>query len=779
MKTQQTLLFLALTLPMALASSASGQQQAGGERPASDGQAQTSGQEQAQLTFPIQEPARTGPSQAKPATLRDPPEAERLQRVEVPQSTAAQSTTSRLVYGLLSDSRYAYRPLPLDDSLSSNIFEDYFEALDDSKLYFTAGDLEKYAALRTTLDDAIKAGDVQPANEIFALFQKRAMERYAYARGLLKQDIFDFSGNEKWYYDREDAPWAKDAAELDGLWKQYVRNDWLRLKLAGKQRDEIVKILDKRYENQAESVMELDGEDSFQLFINAYANSIDPHTDYFNPRAADLFNQSMSLSLEGIGAVLQKQDDVTVIREIVPGGPADLSDKLDPGDRIVGVGQGGSGQIEDVIGWRIDDVVEKIKGPKGTQVRLDIVPAEAMLDSKPVRITITRARVRLEEQAAKSKVIDIPAQGDMPARRIGVVELPAFYQDFEGRRSNNGDYASATRDVARLLEGFKKDKLDGVVLDLRNNGGGSLNEAVELTGLFIDQGPVVQVRESGGRVAVEGDRNPGVAWDGPLAVLINRGSASASEIFAGAIQDYGRGLVIGETTFGKGTVQNLVDLDRWPANEGQQFGQVKLTIAQFFLPGGSSTQNKGVVPDIAFPVLVNASEFGESTYDNALPWSKIAPVEHVRYGNFAPLLPKLDALHDARVAGNKEFQWMLEDRAEFQAERDRKWISLNEAERRAERDKQAAKLKHRQQVRQELGLPLDPLADDLADDGLAASERDVVKDAAREKAAEKRPDPLLRESAAILADATTLLQRDGQLAATVLPQAKTPGHWAD
>ena len=752
MKTQQTLLFLALSLPMALLSAASGQQT--GETPAQ--------QQEADQPLIIDAPAR-------PAV--DP--------LEPPQSTAAQSTTSRLIYGLLSDSRYAYRPLPLDDTLSGNIFEDYFKSLDDAKLYFTAEDLQKYAGLRTNLDDAIKSGDVQAANEIFALFQRRAAQRYAYARNLLKQDIFDFDGNEKWYYDREDAPWAKNSTELDELWKQYVRNDWLRLKLAGKKPAEIVKTLDKRYENQAESVTELDGEDSFQLFINAYANSIDPHTDYFNPRTAERFNQSMSLSLEGIGAVLQKQDDVTVIREIVPGGPADLSDKLDPGDRIVGVGQGGSGQMEDVIGWRIDDVVEKIKGPKGTQVRLDVVPAEAMLDSKPVRLTITRAKVRLEEQAAKSKVIDIPASGDMPARRIGVVELPAFYQDFEGRRNQNGDYASATRDVARLLEQFKQQKLDGVVLDLRNNGGGSLNEAVELTGLFIDQGPVVQVRESGGRVAVEGDRNAGVAWDGPLAVLINRGSASASEIFAGAIQDYGRGLVIGETTFGKGTVQNLVDLDRWPANEGQQFGQVKLTIAQFFLPGGSSTQNKGVVPDIAFPVTVDASEFGESTYDNALPWSKIAPVEHVRYGNFAPLLPKLDALHDARVAKDKEFQWMLEDVAEFKAERDKKWISLNEAERRAERDEQAAKRKHRQEVREQLGLPLDPLADDLADDGLAANERNVVEDAAREKAAEDRPDPLLRETAAILADATTLLQRDRQLSAQVLPQAKTPGHWAD
>lgn len=748
MKKQQTLLFLALTGALAFLTSASGQQTA---------------------------PAPVVPAGHDTSLIRDVPDT-RAPSAEV---SAAQSTTSRLVYGLLSDSRYAYRPRALDAALSQQIFKNYFESLDAAKLYFTAQDIERFASLRRTLGDAIKAGDTGPGSAIFALYQQRADERLTYARGLLKQDIFDFSGNEKWYYDREKAPWARDSAELDALWKQAVRNDWLRLKLAGKAPAEIAKTLDKRYANQIKTTRELDGEDAFQLFINAYANSIDPHTDYFNPRSAERFNQSMSLSLEGIGAVLQKQDDVVVIREIVPGGPAALSNKLKPGDRVVGVGQGESGAMEDVIGWRIDDVVEKIKGPKSTRVRLDVVPAEALLDSKPVRIQIVRARVRLEEQAAKSKVIDVPAAGDMPARRIGVIELPAFYQDFEGRRTNSGDYASATRDAARLLEKFKADKLDGVVLDLRNNGGGSLNEAVELTGLFIDQGPVVQVRESGGRIGVEGDRKAGVAWDGPLAVLINRGSASASEIFAGAIQDYGRGLVIGETTFGKGTVQNLVDLDRWPANEGQRFGQVKMTIAQFFLPGGSSTQNKGVVPDIAFPVTVDASEFGESTYDNALPWSSIDPVEHVRYGNFKPLLPKLDALHDARVSQDREFQWMVQDVAEFKAERAKKYVSLNEAERRGERDAQSAKRKQRQEERRALGLPLDPLAEDSDDDGLAAGERDVAKDAAREKAAENRPDPLLRESASILADATTLLQKDRGLAAQVLPAARTPGHWAD
>ncbi len=690
-----------------------------------------------------------------------------------------QVTTAKLVHGLLSDSRYAYRPQALDDALSQDIFKRYLDALDGGKMFFTAQDVAKFAKYKTLLDDAIKSGELEPAYAMFALYKQRVDERAAYARALLKQDIFRFDGNDRWQYDREDAPWAASAAELDKVWKQSVRNDWLRLKLAGKQPDEIRKTLDKRYANLAESVDELDGTDAFRSFLNAYTASIDPHTDYFDPRTAERFNQSMSLSLEGIGAQLQKQDDVVVIREVLPGGPAIKSGKLEAGDRIVGVGQGDSGPMEDVVGWRIDDVVEKIKGPKGTKVRLDIIPPEAGMDSKPLRVTLVRDKIKLTADAAKSKLLDIPARGDMPARRIGVIQLPGFYQDFAARRSKADDYASATRDVARLLAKFKQQGVDGVVMDLRNNGGGSLAEAVELTGLFIDQGPVVQVRESGGRVSVEKDRKPGVAWDGPLAVLVNRGSASASEIFAGAIQDYGRGIIVGEPTFGKGTVQNLVDLDRWPANETARFGQVKLTIAQFFLPGGSSTQNKGVVPDITFPVTVDATEFGESTYDNALPWTRIAPVEHVRYGNFTPLLGKLDALHDARVKQNLEFQWWAQDVAEFRAESAKGYVSLNEAERRAEREKNIAKREARQAKRKELGLKLDPLAEVAADDGLQANERDVVKDAAREKAAEERPDPLLREAATILADATALLAQDTKLAGAVLPETGRALHWAE
>ena len=692
--------------------------------------------------------------------------------------TADQSTTAKLVHGLLSDSRYAYRPRALDDKLSEDVFNNYLKSLDGGKQYFTATDVAKFAPYKSQMDDAIRSGQLAPAYDIFAVYKQRVGERVGYARALLKQD-FDFTGNERWEYDRKDVPWAANSKELDEVWRKSVMNDWLRLKLAGKKPDDIRKTLDKRYANLQRSINELKTEDVFQTFLNAYTGAIDPHTDYFTPRTAENFNQSMSLSLEGIGAVLQRQDDLVAVREIVPGGPADLSGKLKVGDRIVAVGQGKSGPMTDVIGWRIDDVVAQIRGKKDTQVRIEYIPVEAGIDGKHAQVTITRQKVKLEEQAAKAETITLPASAGEPARRIGVIKLPAFYQDFEGRRRNPNDFNSATRDIAKLLAQFKAQGVDGVVMDLRNNGGGSLDEAVELTGLFIDKGPVVQVRESGGRVTVNSDRKTGVAWDGPLAVLINRASASASEIFAGAIQDYGRGLVIGETSFGKGTVQNMVDLDRWPANEAPRFGSVKLTIAQFFRVAGGSTQHKGVVPDIAFPVSVDASEYGESTYDNALPWTRIAAVPHLQYGNFAPLLPRLQALHAARSAKDKEFQWWSEDVAQFRAEAAKKYVSLNEAERRAERDRQETQRKQRQAERKALGLALDPLAEDLADDGLGASERDIVKDAQREKLADKRPDPLLRESAAILGDAIEILGQDRKLSAQVLPDSPGPGRWAE
>ncbi|MBW8312053.1 MAG: carboxy terminal-processing peptidase [Rhizobium sp.] len=685
--------------------------------------------------------------------------------------TVEQAAAARLVYGILSDSRYVYRAKPLDDNLSAEIHRRYLESLDGQKLFFTQADINRFDAYRLRHDDAIKSQQFQPAFDVFATYQRRVADRVAYARSLLAKP-FDFSSDETWLYDREDATWAGSTAELDDAWRKYVKNDALRLKLAGRSQEDIRKTLDKRYAGLAERVGELRGDDVFETFMNAYASSIDPHTSYMSPRSAENFNMQMRLSLEGIGAVLQRQEEFVVLRTIVPGGPASNSGKLKVGDRVVAVGQGTSGPMTDVVGWRIDDTVALIRGKKGTQVRLDVLPADVGVDSKPQRVVITRDKVKLEQQAAQKRIVEV---GD---RRIGVVELPTFYLDFEARRRGDKDARSATADVAKLLRELRAEQVDGVVVDLRDNGGGSLLEAVELTGLFIDAGPVVQVRETGGRVSVETDDETGVAWDGPLAVLVNRASASASEIFAAAIQDYGRGLIIGEPTFGKGTVQSLIDLDRFPRKDDVKFGQVKLTVAQFFRVDGGTTQHAGVVPDLQFPVSLDASDYGESTYDNALPASRIAQAPHGNLGNFAALAPQLVANHEARVAKDREFTWWAEDVARFRAERDKKSISLNEAVRRAERDRLESERKQRQAERVAAGLAKDEVAR-VVDDGLSYNERSVAEQAAEEEAAKNGPDPLLRESAAILADALDLLTANRQLTAQVLPVTRQATVWAE
>ena len=686
------------------------------------------------------------------------------------QPSAEQAAAARMVYGLLSDSRYVYRSKPLDDAMSREIHRRYLESLDSQKLYFTQADVTRFDAYRDRHDDAIRNQQLDAAYDIFATYVKRVEERVAHARKLLEQP-FDFSKDESWSYDREDAQWAAGAAELDSVWRKYVKNDALRLRLAGRNQDEIRKTLDSRYRDIAVRVGELRGDDVFETFMNAYATSIDPHTSYMSPRSAENFNMQMRLSLEGIGAVLQRQEEFVVIRTLVPGGPASSVGTLKVGDRVVAVGQGAVGPMQDVVGWRIDDVVALIRGKKGTQVRLEVLPGEAGVDAKPSLVSIIRDKVKLEQQAAQKRVIEV---GE---RRIGVVELPTFYLDFEAKRRGDPDARSATADVAKLLRELRTEGVDGVVIDLRNNGGGSLVEAVELTGLFIDTGPVVQVRETGGRVSISADDEDGVAWDGPLAVLVNRSSASASEIFAAAIQDYGRGLVIGEPTFGKGTVQSLMDFDRFPRKDDAKFGQVKLTVAQFFRVDGGTTQHAGVVPDMQFPVTLDATEYGESSYDNALPATRIAQAPHANVGNFAALVPQLQVQHRARIATDPEFTWWSEDVARFRAERERKTISLNEAERRAERDRLEAERQARAAERKALGLDQDALA--RADDGLSASERSVTQQAAEEELAKTRPDPLLRESAAILADALDLLSADGGLTAQVLPVTRQAKVWAE
>ena len=686
--------------------------------------------------------------------------------------TAQQGREAWIVNRLLSDGRFFYRPQPAGPALSQQIFKHYLDSLDGGKLFFTQADIDRFAPYRDTLSDAIKTQNLKPAFDIFKVYLQRVDQRVAYARQLVHHD-FDFGSKETWAYDRKDAPWAADDKALDELWRKYVKNDVLRLKLAGKKPAEIRATLDKRYAQIASRAHLMNGEDVFQTFMDSYALSLDPHTDYMDPRTTANFNISMSLSLEGIGAVLQKQDDYVAIRTLMPGGPAAASGKLKVGDRVVAVGQGNSGEMVDVVGWRIDDVVDKIRGAKGTRVRLDVLPGSASADAKPVTVSLVRDKIHLEEQAAKSRIIE--AGTGAQKHRIGIIELPTFYEDFEGRRRNDPNYASATRDVAKILAQFNTQKVDGVVVDLRDNGGGSLTEAIELTGLFVGPGPVVQVRDSSGNVGVQTDDESRAAWNGPLAVLVNRGSASASEIFAAAIQDYGRGLILGENTFGKGTVQNLVDLNRITRTQPPQYGQVKLTVQQFFRVSGGSTQHKGVIPDISFPASLDGKDYGESTYDNALPWSRIAAADHRVFNRFASLLPHLQAQFEAQAKSDLEYQWWLQDYAVYRAQADRKTISLNLAERTAERDKDTARLAERQAERKKLGLDSD---DARADDGLDAGERNIADEARREKAAKDRISPLQREAAAILGDAIDLLGADPQLAQAVLAKGGH-GTWAD
>jgi carboxyl-terminal processing protease len=730
--------------------------------------------------------ALAGPSFAKPAADAGTP----LLLQPTPAEGEAAVWATRFL------TKFHYKPMALDDAMSQQIFTRYLDALDSDRLFFTQTDIDRFGDFRTKLDDAIYDQDLSAPFTIFNLYEQRVGERVAYARALLPKG-FDFGVDETYQFDREKTPWAKTESELDDLWRKRIKNDWLRLKLASKTDKDIRETLDKRYANYLDRVRQLNTEDVFQTFMNAYAMSIEPHTNYLGPRASENFDIAMKLSLEGIGAVLQRDEDYTAIREIVPGGPASLSGKVKVGDRVVGVGQGDHGAIVDVVGWRLDDVVEKIRGAKDTVVRLEILPTDAGPDGKHMTIALTRKKVSIEEQAAKKSVIEVKA-GDH-TRHIGVISLPTFYQDFEARRRGDADYKSATRDVEKLLGELKKEKVDGVIVDLRNNGGGSLAEATDLTGLFIDKGPVVQVRNASGQIEEEEDPHPGMAWDGPLAVLVNRASASASEIFAAAIQDYGRGVIVGEPTFGKGTVQNLVDLDELAHNEKPTYGEVKMTIAQFFRINGGSTQLRGVTPDISFPLTVDANEFGESSYDNSLPWTSITPAHYQAVADLKPIVPMLAERHTSRVANNAEWQAFAAEIADAREVRSEKIVSLNEQVRRKERDEQEAKRKARETasatpasdpasktqqkimqdsksgaVRATTPAGSNAIADDgsvaTQDDGLQPDERGIETDIKREQAAKEKRDVVLDEAAHILADEISLIRTDTKLASRVLPR---------
>jgi carboxyl-terminal processing protease len=667
--------------------------------------------------------------------------------------------------------RYHYDAQPLDDAMSHKIYDLYFKLLDGEKVFFTQEDMANFAKYKDQFDNEIWNRDLSGPFDIFNQYVLRAVDRMTYARNLLKQG-FDFNTNDTYDIDRKNADWPKDKAALDDLWRKRTMNDWLRLKLAGKPDDEIRKTLDKRYSSYIDRVKQLDSEDAFQTFMTAYANSTDPHTDYMGPRQAENFDITMKLSLEGIGAVLQARDDYTQIRELVPAGPAAKSGKVHVGDLVLGVGQGPTGAITDVVGWRLDDVVNLIRGKKDTTVRLEIVPADQGQDGKHEIITLVRQKVAIEEQAAKKKIIEITDGG--VTRKIGVIELPMFYSDFGARSEGDKNFKSATRDVAKLLAELKTDGVQGVVIDLRNNGGGSLYEANELTGLFIDQGPDVQVRDARGQVQALGKDDPSaMTWNGPLAVLVNRGTASASEIFSAAIQDYGRGLVIGTPTFGKGTVQTLIDLNKVvsdPSNN-QNYGQLKMTIQEFFRINGGSTQLKGVTPDILYPTNGDEKDFGESTYDNALPWTQIPPADYKPVADMKAYLPQLEQMHEARDAKSPAWQLMLDEINQYKKLADRTTISLNYDQRLAER-KQLDGIQADFRARHKAIDGNDTAEadeDSQLDDGLNPSERSLKSELKEQEDAKNAPDPQLQETSHILFDAIGLIQANPKLAAQVLP----------
>ena len=604
-----------------------------------------------------------------------------LEETAVPESKEKQSQTTKLINVLLEKSHY--RSLELDDDFSVEVLDRYLEQLDPAKSFFMQQDIDQFQKLKTEFDDFIRDGTLRPVYAIFGIYRTRVEQRVEYALHRLEQP-FDFDLTEEYELDRSESQWSSSVEQLNDLWRKRVKNDVLNMRLNDKDDDEIRETLERRYTHLARRTRQLNTEDVFQTFINAYVGNLEPHTSYFSPRATENFKIHLRLSLEGIGAVLQTDNEYTLVRRVIPGGPADMAGELQAEDRIIGVGQEQE-EIVDVIGWRLDDVVELIRGPKETKVRLEILPGEQGLEGEPEIIEIKRGKIKLEEQAAQKQILE--TETDLAKAKIGIIDLPSFYVDFDGMHRRDPDYRSTTRDVRKLLNEFEEEGIDGLVIDLRGNGGGALTEAIALTGLFIEKGPVVQVKSSTGHIQLDKDPDPEIVYSGPLAVLVDRYSASASEIFAGAIQDYGRGLIIGEPTFGKGTVQNLVNLNRYAKDLGQ-LGQLKVTIAQFFRVNGDSTQHRGVVPDILWSSVEENSEFGERAFENALPWDKIKPASFDAFSN-VPLNLHLNDIvseHLDRTRDNPEFQFNKAVNELNKNRRERKTITLNESLRRQDRE---------------------------------------------------------------------------------------------
>ena len=660
-----------------------------------------------------------------------------------------------------------YSAVEINDSFSSIVFDSYLDILDGSHLYFLKEDVDNLSVYRYSIDDSLKQGDVEPGFEIYNLYYRRILERLIYAINRIENHIpeMDFTLNEYINLDREEAPYAVSEEELDEIWRRRIKNSVLSLRLTGDNDQEISEKLSKRYRNQLNQVSKTNDRDIFQAYLSTVAKAVDPHTAYFSPRDSQNFNMGLSLSLQGIGAQLTTDEEYTKIVELIKGGPAERGKELKSGDRIIGIGQGVDGEIEDVVGMRLDDVVSQIRGEKGTVVRLNVIPVDAVSESSATIVNITRDTVKLEDQSAKKKVIELSYNEQ--DYKIGIIDLPTFYFDFEAAARGDEDFKSSTRDVRTLLEELKGESGDAVVVDLRNNGGGSLSEANQLVGLFIETGATVQIRYSGirnGFTRSFGDNDPEVAYSGPLAVLVNRTSASASEIFAGAIQDYQRGIVLGSQTFGKGTVQEIIPMD---------YGQVKLTRSKFYRISGASTQHRGVMPDIEFPDIYNAYEdIGESSLDGALPWDTVRPVEYRSYHSIQAMLPELKALHEQRAQTSPDFIYLTDQIERTKELRKREQLSLNEAAVKIEREENRLVEFEAENMRRFLkGLSLREWVADINSsdeedetttqidteptvvdpDGLANDEL-AEAETTEDTSEEEEEDPLLLESGKILAD---------------------------
>jgi len=640
-----------------------------------------------------------------------------------------------------------YRHADIDDDLSSKVLDRYIQALDNNRMYLLASDVESFEPYRYQIDDMVRSEPLDPVFEIFGVYRTRVRERLNFALLQLETEP-DFSIDETYVFDREDQPWLQTEAELDELWRKRVKNDAMNLRLAEKDWTETQEILHKRYSRFLKRMDQIKSDDVFETFMNAFAHTLDPHSSYLSPRNSEEYRIQMSLSYFGIGASLQIDDDYVMVISIIPGGPAAIDGKLQPKDRITGVAQGEQGDLIDVIGWRLDDVVQLIRGPADTVVRLQIMPAGALPGAPEKIISLTRNQVKLEEQAAKSETIMVPREGRDWS--IGVIKVPSFYRDYRALSNGDKDYTSTTKDVRRLIRELEDEGIDGLIIDLRNNGGGHLTEATALSGLFIDNGPVVQLRNSSGRISRLDDPDPvpRVSYNGPLAVLVNRFSASASEIFAAAIQDYARGVIIGQQTFGKGTVQNLYSLDQYVRRPDEAgLGQLTLTIGKYYRVTGESTQHRGVWPDIALPSAIDVELVGESVRETALPWDTIRTTKFQAGAPLDSTISSLMASHNSRSKDDPDYQYLMAGILDVEQIRAQTSVSLNIEERRAEREDEIKRRLDRENERR-AALQLEPVT------------------TMEELEALEPPDVHLDEAAAIVTDLAELREIDVQPAQT-------------